>query len=64
MTTIQLAVIVLGFAAQMAGLAYIARILHLMRTSFTPGEAAIFHEQRKLAALYDEMARTLREATP
>ena len=48
MTTVQFAVMVLGFAAQMAGLAFLGVLIYRQRHAFTPGEAAIFMEMRKL----------------
>jgi hypothetical protein len=48
MTPLEFIVMVAGFTVQVAGLVYLARILHAMRHSFTPGEAAIFKEMRRL----------------
>jgi len=55
MTTVQFAVMVLGFAAQMAGLAFLGvliyrqgRELAALGERVSPGEAAIFLEMRKL----------------
>ena len=48
MTTLQFAVMVLGFAAQMGGLAFLGVLVYRQRHAFTPGEAAIFMEMRKL----------------
>jgi len=46
--TLELIVSVVGFTLQIAGLAYIARILHVMRNEVSPGEAAIFLEMKRL----------------
>ena len=46
--SLELIVSVVGFTLQIAGLAYIARILHLMRNEVSPGEAAIYLEMKKL----------------
>lgn len=48
MTPVEFVVMVAGFTVQIAGLVYLARILHAMRAGFTPGEAAIFKEMRRL----------------
>jgi hypothetical protein len=67
--TVELAVIVAGFSVQITGLVMLGvlilrqtRMLVHMADHFSPGEAAIFHDTRKLRELYEEMARTLEQA--